>query len=460
MPARTGRVCATTGGNGSVADGHRSLFRLKENQTTVRRELLAGVTTFMTMAYIVAVNPAILGDPKGAGMPTEGVMAATCLASALACVVMGLVARYPFALAPGMGLNAYFSYVVASQYGYQVALGAVFLSGVVFLALTFLRVRQLIIDAIPDALKHSVAAGIGLFIAFIGFQHAGLVVPSGATMVTSFGEKSPGLVVAVCGLVLVVILLSLRVRGAILIAIVAATVLALVLDVAQAPRPGEGQPWYGAFVAMPTFEVFGQLDIRGAFRVGFLVIFAFLFVDMFDSVGTLVGLADRAGYLREGKLPRATQALFADATGTIAGSVLGTSTVTSYVESAAGIEEGGRTGLTAIFVAVLFLAAVFFSPIVKIIPSQATAPALIVVGAMMMRCIEDIAWDDPTEMVPAFVVMAAMPFFYSIAQGIALGFIFYPVAKVAAGKWREVHWLVYVLGLLFVLRFIFLGHIA
>ena len=431
------------------------LFHLEEQGTNVRTEILGGVTTFMTMAYIVAVNPMILGDPnlpENARMPIEGVMAATCLASAIACVVMGLVARYPFALAPGMGINAYFAYVVAVQYGYRVALGAVFLAGMTFLVLTFVRVRQLIIDAVPAALKHSVAAGIGLFIAFIGFQHAGLVVPSKATMVTSFGALTPQLLVAVFGLALMVAMFSLRVRGAILIGIVAATVLAFFLGVAKTPE---------GIVAMPRFSVFGELDVRGALSVGLIeVVFAFLFVGMFDAVGTVIGLADRAGYLREGKLPRATQVLAADATGTVVGSLVGTSTVTSYIESAAGIEEGGRTGLTAIFVGLFFLAAMFFSPIVKIIPPQATAPALIVVGAMMIRCIRDIAWDDPTEMIPAFVVMAAMPFFYSIAQGIAMGFIFYPVAKVAAGRGCEVHWLVYVLGALFVLRFMLLGHIA
>jgi AGZA family xanthine/uracil permease-like MFS transporter len=438
-----------------MANSWASFFGLKEHQTSVRRELLASITTFMTMAYIVAVNPMILGDPnlpENARMPIEGVMAATCLASAIACIVMGLVARYPFALAPGMGINAYFAYVVAAKYGYQVALGAVFLAGVTFLILTFVRVRQLIIDAVPSALKHSVAAGIGLFIAFIGFQHAGLVVASKATMVTSFGELTRPLLVSVFGLAVMVVLFSLRVRGAILIGIVAATILAFFLGVAKAPE---------GIVAMPRFSVFGELDVRGALGAGLLeVIFAFLFVGMFDAVGTVIGLADRAGYLRDGKLPRATQVLASDATGTVVGSILGTSTVTSYIESAAGIEEGGRTGLTAIFVGLFFLAAMFFSPIVKIIPSQATAPALIVVGAMMIRCIKDIAWDDPTEMIPAFVVMAAMPFFYSIAQGIAMGFIFYPVAKAAAGRAREVHWLVYALGALFVLRFILLGHIA
>jgi len=438
-----------------MANVRHSLFALEENQTTVRREVLAGVTTFMTMAYIVAVNPMILGDPnlpEKARMPIEGVMAATCLASAIACVLMGVVARYPFALAPGMGINAYFAYVVASHWGYRVALGAVFLAGTTFLILTFLRIRQLIIDAIPAVLKHSVAAGIGLFIAFIGFQNAGLVVPSKTTMVTSFGLLTPQLLVAVFGLALMIILFSLRVRGAILISIIAATILAFFLKVARLPE---------GIVALPQFSGFGELDVRGALGVGLLeVIFAFLFVGMFDAVGTVVGLADRAGYLRDGKLPRATEVLACDATGTVVGSILGTSTVTSYIESAAGIEEGGRTGLTAIVVGILFLVAMFFSPLVKIIPKEATAPALIVVGAMMISCIKDIAWNDPTEMIPAFLVMAAMPFFYSIAQGIAMGFIFYPIAKVAAGRGREVHWLVYVLGALFVLRFILLGHIA
>ncbi len=437
--------------------GRTLLFRFRELGTSPRREILAGITTFMTMAYIVAVNPMILGDPNlpdHARMPIEGVMAATCLASAIACVIMGIVARYPFALAPGMGINAYFAYSVAArpEWGYKVALGAVFLAGVVFLILTFVKVRELIIDSIPPVLKHSVAAGIGLFIALIGFQNAGLVVPSKATMVTSFAQLDKPLLVAVFGLALMVALFALRVRGAILIGIAAATVLALMLGIAKAPE---------RVVDWPKFTAFGQLDIRGALKLGLIeVIFAFLFVDMFDSVGTVVGLADRAGYLRDGKLPRATEVLASDAAGTLVGSVLGTSTVTSYIESAAGIEEGGRTGLTAMVVGVLFLAAMFFSPLIKIIPPQATAPALIVVGAMMMQCIKDIAWDDPTEIIPAFLVMAAMPFFYSIAQGIALGFIFYPLAKTAAGRAREVHWLVYLLGGLFVLRFILLGHIA
>lgn len=438
-----------------MANGLDSLFQLTENKTTVRREALAGVTTFMTMAYIVAVNPSILGSEvlsEAGRMPKEGVMAATCLASGLACIMMGVVARYPFALAPGMGLNAYFAFAVADKYGYEIALGAVFISGVVFLTLTFLRIRQLIIEAIPDALKHSVAAGVGLFIAFIGFQNSGLVVNSDATLVTSFGEFTPGLRIALFGLLVTVILLSLQVRGAILIGIVAATFLAVLLGETRPPE---------RLAAMPSFSAFGKLDIAGALRWGMLdVIFAFLFVDIFDSLGTLVGLANRGGYLRDGKLPRATQTLFADATGTVAGSLLGTSTVTCYIESAAGIEEGGRTGLTAIVVGLLFLVAMFFFPLVMAIPKEATAPALIVVGAMMMRCVRDIEWDDPTEALSAFIVIAAMPFFYSIAHGIALGFIFYPIAKLAAGRGREVHWLVYLLGLVFLARFAFLGHVT
>lgn len=427
-----------------------TLFRLEENKTTVRREVLAGVTTFMTMAYIIAVNPDLLS--KGAGMPFKGVMTATCLASALACFVMGVVARYPFALAPGMGINAYFAFVVAPKYGYQVALAAVFLAGATFMLLTFVRVRQLIIDAVPASLKHSVAAGIGLFIAFIGFQHAGLVVSNPVTMVTSFGGLSKELLVAVFGLGVMIAMMALRMRGAILIGIVAATLLAFLWGIAKPPAQ---------LVARPEFSVVGQMDLHGVLQIGLIeIVFAFLFVGMFDAVGTVIGLANRAGYIRDGKLPRATHVLFADSAGTLVGSVLGTSTVTAYIESAAGIEEGGRTGLTAIVVGILFLIAMFFAPIAEIIPTQATAPALIVVGAMMMCCIKDIHWDDPTEAVPSFLVMAAMPFFYSIAQGIALGFIYYPVAKVAAGKWREVHWLVYVLGALFVLRFVLLGHIA
>jgi AGZA family xanthine/uracil permease-like MFS transporter len=419
---------------------------------TVRREVLAGLTTFMTMAYIIAVNPIILGNPKGAAMPMTAVMTATCLASGLTCILMGIVARYPFALAPGMGINAYFSFTVAAKYGWDVALGAVFLSGVVFLVLTLVRVRELLIDAVPAALKHSVAAGIGLFIALIGFQSAGLVVPSPSTMVTSFAKVTPPLEVALFGLVLTIVLILLRLRGAILIGIVAATVLGLWLGIKPVP---------GRVFQMPDFGLFGRLNVVGALHVGlFEIIFAFLFVSMFDAVGTVIGLADRAGFLRQGKLPRATRVLLADSAGNVIGSLAGTSTVTAYIESAAGIEEGGRTGLTAVTVGVLFLLAMFFSPIVEAIPEQATSAALIVVGAMMMGTAREIDWTDPTEFIPAFLVMIAMPFFYSIAQGIALGFIFYPVAKLVTGRWREAHWLVYILGLLFIVQFIVLKYFA
>lgn len=426
------------------------VFGLRRNGTTVATELGAGLATFLTMAYIVVVNPAILAE---AGVPFEGALFATCAAAAAATLVMGLVANYPFALAPGMGLNAYFAYGVVGALGvpWQTALGAVFLSGVLFVALTISRVRALIVDAIPAPLKSATAAGIGLFIAFLGLRNAGLVAPSEATLVTLGDVGSAGTLLALAGLVTTAALVARNVRGAILLGIAGVAVGAFLLGLAAPPS---------GIVSLPApGETFLALDIRGALGLGLLeVVFVFLFVDMFDTVGSLTGLAHQAGVVgSDGRIPRVNRALLADSTGTILGSLLGTSTVTTYIESAAGIGEGGRTGLTAVTVAVLFLIAAFLSPLAAAIPSLATAPALIVVGALMMGAARGVAWGDMTDALPAFVTMLAMPLTFSIANGLALGFITFPLVKLLAGRGREVSVLAYVLALLFLLRYLYLG---
>lgn len=443
-------------------------FKLKENNTNVRTEILAGLTTFMTMAYIIVVNPSIISDIEkvmpGKGMPFDGVMIATILSAAFATLLMGIIANYPFALAPGMGLNAYFTYAVVLKMGYswQTALGAVFISGVVFLILTLAKVREAIIDAVPLSVRYAISAGIGLFIAFIGMKNAGIIVADPATYL-ALGKITAGpALLAMIGLLFTGILLARKVNGGILWGILGTTVIgALFFPEFSYIRETLFKPW--TWMAMPNWADFGKIafkaDIRGAMGIGLInIIFAFLFVDMFDTVGTLIGISDRAGFLdKNGKLERGTQALMADAIGTIAGAGLGTPTVTSYVESAAGVAYGGRTGLTAVTVAGLFLASLFLSPLFKIIPGAATAPALIVVGALMISHVGRIAWDDFSEALPAFIAMVAMPFTFSIANGIALAFVLYPIIKLASGKGKDVHPLAYILGALFVLKFIYLG---
>lgn len=435
-------------------------FKLKANGTTARTEILAGLTTFMTMAYIIVVNPGIVSDT---GMPFDGVMIATILSSAFATLLMGFLANYPFALAPGMGLNAYFTYAVVKGMGYswQVALGAVFISGVVFVILTLVKVREMIIDSVPLSVRYAISAGIGLFIAFIGLKNAGIVVGNPDTIV-ALGKITSGLtLLAVIGLILTGILLALKVRGGILWGILLTTAIgAIFFPELQPIRETVFNPlkWF----AMPDWGAFGNIafkaDILGALKLGLLtVVFAFLFVDMFDTVGTLIGVSEKAGFLKDGKLERGTQALLSDAIGTIAGSGLGTPTVTTYIESAAGVAYGGRTGLTAVAVAVFFLLSLFLSPLVKIIPSAATAPALIVVGALMMGHIGRIAWDDFSEALPAFIAMIAMPLTFSIANGIALAFILYPIVKLVSGKGKDVHPLAYILCVLFIAKFIWIG---
>lgn len=428
-------------------------FKLNENKTTVRTEVMAGITTFMTMAYILFVNPSILAE---AGMSFDAVMMATAFSAVVATLLMAFLANYPFALAPGMGLNAYFTYSVVFGMGYtwQVALGSVFISGLVFILLSLSGIREMIIDAVPTSLKNAIGAGIGLFIAFIGLQNAGLVQSDPATIIALGNLHDPAVLLASIGILITGILLARKVNGAILWGILLTTILGIPFGVTSMPD---------GFIKIPTFAtwapVFGKLDIRGALNLGIIeVVFAFLFVDMFDTIGTLIGVSQQAGFLdKEGKLPRANKALLADAIGTVFGAVFGTPTVTTYVESASGVAVGGRTGLANVVTAGCFLLSVFFLPVIGIVPAAATAPALIVVGAMMLRSVVDVPWGEMDEALPAFIAMIAMPFTYSIATGIALGFIVYPVIKLAMGKGKQVHTLTYVLAFLFVLRFIYLA---
>jgi len=428
-------------------------FKLQENKTTVRTEIVAGVTTFMTMAYILFVNPSILQE---AGMPFNAVFYATAFSSIIATVLMGLTANYPFALAPGMGLNAYFTYSVVLGLGipWQTALGAVFISGILMVLLTATRVREMIINSAPATLKSAIGAGIGLFIALIGLKSGDIVVADPATLVALGSFDKPTVILACIGLILTGVLLALRVRGAILWGILAATVIGIPLGVTPIPNGIVQWPHFGEWS-----PVLFKLDIPGALRLGaFEIIFAFLFVDIFDTVGTLIGVSKQGGFLdKDGKLPKARQALVSDGVGTVAGALCGTSTVTSFIESAAGVAAGGRTGLTSLVVSGCFLLSLFFLPIVAVVPAAATAPALIIVGSMMIKQAVDVNWEDISDALPAFVTMIAMPFTYSIANGIALGYILYPLVKLLTGKGSQVHWLVYVLGFLFLVRFVYLA---
>ncbi len=429
-------------------------FKLKENGTNVRTEFIAGLATFMTMAYIIFVNPSILAD---AGMPAEGVFVATILAAVLGTLCMALITNYPFALASGMGLNAFFAYTIVGQMGlsWQVALGLVFLEGILFIILSVLPVREKIVNAIPMSVKTGISAGIGLFIAFIGLQKAGLTVDNPETLV-ELGKIGTGPFIALAGLIIIGILQSRKVKGSILYGIIASTILAFILNVEVSPGVPIRESYQG-IVALPNFapwkEILFKLDLRGALQIGAIgAMISLLFVDMFDTVGTVVGVAQQADYLDEkGELPKAGKVLLADAIGTTGGALFGTSTVTTYVESAAGVGAGGRTGLTGVFVSLFFILALFFQPLVSLIPAVATAPALIIVGAMMITNMAKLDWNDFTEVFPAFITMVFMPFTYSIANGIALGFIVYPFVKLATGKGKEVHWLVYVLGVFSVL---------
>ncbi|MGE5487130.1 MAG: NCS2 family permease [bacterium] len=425
-------------------------FRFKELGTDLRTELLAGVTTFLTMAYIVFVNPSILQD---AGVPAAGAMAATCISAALGSLMMGLFAKYPIALAPGMGLNAYFTYTVVQGMGvpWQVALGAVFLSGVAFVALTAFGIRQLILSALPQELYASIAAGIGLFIAFVGLRNAGIIVTNPSTSVALGDLTRPSTLLALFGLLLIGVLMARRVRAAMLIGILATAVVGAAVGLVR------WQPQPFSWTAATSAAL--QLDIRGALEIGLIeIVFVFLFVDLFDNIGTLIGVAKKARLIDDsGEIPRVGRIMLTDATATITGSLTGTSTVVSYIESAAGVVAGGRSGLTAVVVGVLFVFALFLAPVVGFIPSAATAPALIIVGSLMATTIAEVRWDDYTVALPAFLTMVTIPLSFSIANGIAFGFIAYTALKVFAGEYRRVSWLVYVLTALFVLRFAYLG---
>src|ERR1700689_3187294 len=403
----------------------------------------------MTMAYVVVVNPRILAE---GGMPVEGVLFATCISAALATLLMGLWANYPIALAPGMSLNAYFTYSIVMGRGvpWQTALGVVFLSGVLFLLLTLTNVREHIVNGIPDCLKHGTAAGIGLFIAFVGFRNANIIVANASTFV-AFGRASdPQVILAALGVMLIAILMVKRVGSAILIGIVAITLVGIPLGVSH---------WPGHLFSLPhPSGTFLKLDLRSATKLGLgELIFVFFFVDLFDNVGTLVGVCEQGGFLRDGKLPRASRALLADAFGTIFGALTGTSTVTSYIESAAGVAAGGRTGLGNIVIAALFLVAMFCAPLVAAIPAYATAPALILVGALMCGAVARVKWDDFSEAFPAFLTLVATPLTFSIATGLSLGMLSFTFIKVGTGKYREISPLIWVLSVLFMLRYAFLG---
>jgi AGZA family xanthine/uracil permease-like MFS transporter len=425
------------------------VFHLAENQTTISRELLGGLTTFMAMAYVVVVNPRILGE---AGMPVEGVLFATCLSAAIATLVMGIWANYPIALAPGMSLNAYFTYSIVLGRGvpWQTALGVVFLSGLLFLVLTLTNIREHIVNDIPDCLKHGTAAGIGFFIAFIGMRNAKIIVANPATFVGIGKIADPQVLLAAFGLILIAILMSRRVVGAILIGIVAIALAGIPLHLATWPSHLFSLPHPGG--------TFLKLDFRSAAKLGLgELIFVFFFVDLFDNVGTLVGVCEQGGFLRDGKFPRASRALLADAFGTMVGALTGTSTVTSYIESAAGVASGARTGLGNVLIAGLFLAAMFCAPVVAAIPTYATAPALILVGALMCGSLAKIRWDDFSDAFPAFLTMVATPLTFSIATGLSLGLLSFTFLKVGAGRRREISLLIWVLTILFVLRYAFLG---
>lgn len=423
-------------------------FQLTHNKTTVRTEILAGITTFMTMAYILAVNPAIL---SATGMDRNAIFTATALSALVATLVMALYAKLPFALAPGMGLNAFFAFTVVLGMGHswQFALTAVFIEGLIFILLTAFNIRELIINSIPLNMKHAVSGGIGLFIAFIGLQNAGIIVNNDAVLVGLGSLKSPAALVAIAGVIITGVLLAKNVKGALLIGIFAATLIGIPAGLTKLPEVN--------LVSLPPSlsPIFLQFEFHNIFTFDMLVVvFTFLFVDMFDTVGTLVGVSDKANMLTaDGKVPRAKQALFADAVGTTVGAMLGTSTVTTYVESASGVAEGGRTGLTALTVAALFLLALFFAPLFLMIPQAATAPILFLVGLFMLSPILKLNLDDYTESIPAFFTIIMMPLSYSIAEGIVFGMLSYVLLKVLTGRYREVSPVMYVLAVLFILSF-------
>jgi len=426
------------------------LFKLKENQTSVKTEIIAGLTTFLTMAYIIFVNPSILSQT---GMDQGAVFVATCLAAAVGCFIMGLYANYPVAQAPGMGLNAFFTYTVVMQMGYtwEVALGAVFVSGVCFILLSIFKIRAWIINSIPISLRSGISAGIGLFLALIALKGCGIVVGNAATIISLGDITTFQAVMGALGFFFIVALTHHKIKGAVVISILAVTVIGLVC----------GQIKYTGFVSMPPSiaPTFLALDLSGVFTLRMTsVILAFLFVDLFDTAGTLMAVATESGMVdKNGRIPRMGRALIADSTATAVGALFGTSNTTSYVESTAGVAEGGRTGLTAVTVGVLFLLALFFAPLAGMVPAYATAGALLYVAILMISGLAKVDWKDLTEAAPVMVVSLMMPFTYSIANGIALGFISYAVIKLLSGRAKEVNIGVWIIALIFLAKFIFLG---
>jgi AGZA family xanthine/uracil permease-like MFS transporter len=428
-------------------------FRLAERGTTVSTEVMAGITTFLTMVYIVIVNPAVL---HMAGMDFDGVFMATILASALATLIMGIFANYPIAIAPGMGMNAYFSYsvVLAGGHSWQVALGAVFITGIIFLLLSLTKFRYILIDSIPTSLKHAITAGIGLFISFIGLQNAKIVVASPATLVTLGNLTEPITLMTIIGLVISLVLMVYRVQGALFVGMLITSAIAyskgmLVLpdSLFMLPHGIENTAW--------------QMNVAGVFEQGlYAVVFTFLLITLFDTTGTMLGVAEQAGLLKDGKFPRVRGALLADAVGTTIGAALGTSPTSAYIESSSGVAVGGRTGLTAVITAMLLLATLFFAPVAKMLASipAVTAPALIIIGFFMMGGLRSIDWNDLEEAFPAFLIVIAMPLTYSIATGIGIGFIVYPVLKLLRGKAGTVHPILYIFAILFFIQLGFFSH--
>ncbi len=432
------------------------IFKLEENNTTLRTEMLGGTTTFMTMSYIIFFQPAVL---SACGMDKGAVMVATCISSAVATLLMGLLAKYPIALAPAVGHNIFFAVIVCGTMGYswQVALGAVFISGSVFVLLSLAGVWGKLVSAVPDSLKYAIAVGIGFLISFVGMEYCGLVVDTPGVLVGIGDLTSKPVILALFGVMLTAVLMVLKVRGAILIGILATAFLGIPLGVVH---------FNGILAAPPSVSpTFFKLDIIGAFQTGLIsVVFVFFFLDLFDTVGTLIGVSSQAGFLKKGKLPRANKAMFADAVGTVSGALLGTSTVTSYIESATGIAQGARTGLANIFTSFFFLIALFFSPLAEMIGGEyvyndmilrpVIAPPLIIVGFLMMKTITRIEWADLTEGLPAFLTVIVIPMTFSITEGIAFGFISYSILKLVSGKGKEVHWMIYLFAVLFIIRYI------
>ncbi len=424
-------------------------FKFTEHQANWRTEILAGLTTFITMAYIIFVNPAILSQT---GMPLAAVTTSTCLCAAFGSILMGALANYPLALAPGMGLNAYFTYTVVKGMGvsWQTALGAVFLSGIIFLLLTFGGIRQKLVAAIPYQLHAAVAGGIGLFIAFIGLVNSGLIVKSAATTVTLGDLHQHTAQLAIFGILLIAILQAYKVKASMLIGVLGTLTVGILFHQVKY------QP--STFNPLAIRSTFLHLDIHGALKMNALeIIFVFLFVDLFDNIGTLVAVTERAGLISEDHtIPRLDRIFFADATATVVGSLAGTSTVTSYIESSAGVAAGGRTGVTAITTGILFFLAIFIAPVVGAIPGFATAPALILVGALMVAGAARIDWDEPRIAIPSFLTLITIPLTYSIATGLSFGLISFAVLELATGRGRRQHWMLYLLALLFLGRFIYL----